>query len=76
MNLVIKSLVGEMSDKRSVGMGKGKGSWRLFVVRFFILSIYKTGVINNIIFFQIWESYTENIYKNAYSCMVMAIMRK
>ena len=40
MNLVMKSLVGEVFDNRSVGMGKGKGGQGLFILGFFIVSVY------------------------------------
>ena len=34
VNLVIKFVVGEVSDNRSVGMGKGKRGWGLFILGF------------------------------------------
>ena len=40
MNLVIKSLVWEVSDNCSVGMGKEKGDWGLLIVGIFTLGKY------------------------------------
>ena len=40
VNLVIKFLVGEISDNPSVVMGKGKGGCGLFILGFFILIIF------------------------------------
>ena len=40
LNLVIKPLVREVSYNRSVGLGKGKRGWGLFILGFFILSVH------------------------------------